>query len=123
MREIKNLEHTKKLIKIYRSITVDRIKMHIFNDDKCFAGFAIAARLTGFGHKETCVLCPVVNGWCPNCISGTDAYSSAAPCSAHKTYKNIACAKTPGKLRLAFSKRADYLEKAVKKYKESLTQL
>lgn len=123
MREVKNLEHTKKLIEIYRSITVDRIKMHIFNDDDGFIGHLIAARLTGFGSKETCILCPVVNGYCPKCINGRNNFSSAAPCVEHKTYENILRAKTPGKLRLAFSKRADYLEKSIKKYEESLTQL
>lgn len=128
MDEIKNLEAAKKLLKKYRSITLEAITKK-WNELVYTNGGEVLSHITGFGTFSTCSLCRCAgyhkNDFsndepnCMNCIY-TAFYNELAlngcsyPCILHKSYHAISSAKTPEELFDAIHNRADYLEKVIK---------
>lgn len=128
MDEVKNLEAAKKLLKKYRSITLEAITKK-WNELVYTDGEEVLSSITGFGAIKTCSLCRCVGYHdsnflyeepnCVNCIY-TAFYNELAleghdyPCILHKSYHAISSAKTPEELFDAIHNRADYLEKVIK---------
>jgi hypothetical protein len=125
--EPKNLKAAKNLVKKYRSITIEEINKQASRIDTKFdlymlhfpLGNTVARKLTGFGHVSKCKLCSSVMYYCPGCIYyDTKSEFIKRFClrgENEKTYRAIADAKTPTKLLVAFKKRADHIEKIIKK--------
>ena len=109
----------KELIKKYRSITRANIALMV---DEGFPWNVIKEELTGFGDKNSCVLCQDAKSYyyfndefCKNCgwmeLTGekcTSIYKS------YETYIKIERAQTIEDLYQAYQDRADYMEKVLK---------
>jgi len=114
----KNVKAAEKLIKRYRSITLSEIKENVaINAEGVFNARGTAYTLTKFGHATKCTLCAAVSCCCSKCIYGdNDDFYNDCTCGENgKTYNDIDNAKTPLKLRNAFRKRADHIEKKLSK--------
>ncbi len=137
---MKNIKAAKKLIELYRKITLDEIKEVWMAERKilCGSGDArvylgvygnvIAEKLTGFGDACICLLCREtmkieksflknknIKHICSNCIYISPATSSTIepPCndgSNKETFSDIMFAETPEKLLKAFRARANHIE-------------
>ena len=110
------IEAAKKLIDLYRSITVEEVKrrwrtMTMFN-----IGGLVAKRLTGFGQKNRCLLCQSIKRRCNSCIySGSRTGYLFCNFEVHeKSYCDIENADTPRKLVNAMKRRANHIENILK---------
>lgn len=114
MKNIKNIEAAKKLVKRYRSITVEEI-------DKARAKYResrlVLQELTGFGDSSTCTLCDSLYKGCYECIWSIRQNRHTLKC-INTTYKSISNFKSSEGLLKAYRKRADVLEELINKYKE-----
>ena len=122
--KVKNRKEARLLIEKYRSISLKDIKavsvriankrgLHVLDG---------AETLTGFGKINKCILCkPIGNPPfdCTGCIHYelTGRPHSFSPCTGTKFYDDISKATTPTKLRNAFRRRADYIEKLLEEAK------
>jgi hypothetical protein len=118
----KNIEEAKALIKKYRSITIEKIKRLWGKQPRVTffrMGEDVANKLTGFGRLESCPLChPITKRLRPNCNECIYRSASFSECQIgenEKTYDAIYGAETPRQLLTAFHKRADHIEKLLKK--------
>jgi len=108
----KNIKAAKKLIKKYRSITVEDIK----KAHEEFPFQVIANRLTGIGDYEACPLCTSINHNCEICI-----YQGFNQCTHDEnafTYFRIQSATNPRQLVIAFKARADHIENLLTQWED-----
>lgn len=120
------IEIAKKLVKRYRSITLEQAEKAYLKTKKTngypIGGF-VAKKLTGFGSTSSCKLCGACWGSCSNCIYYSYSFylSLLFPClngKNKKTYEAIRDAETPKQFIKAIRKRADHIEKILKKLEE-----
>jgi hypothetical protein len=104
-----NIQAAKDLIKRYKEITLEDIigaeSKPLAKDSFDFErwGTRTAAKLTGFGSKQTCPLCLSVNVNCDICIHN-------GICTIGITYTSIKMADKPEQLLQAFKARANYIK-------------
>jgi hypothetical protein len=116
----KNLKEAKKLVKRYRSITIEEIERELKKSafPRSIMGSEVAKELAGYGSSSTCTLCKVVRAeGCSECIYSFKKYNdfSCIIGANEKTYHAISDACTPTELLAAFKKRASHIEKTIKK--------
>jgi len=106
---ITNLEEFEALIKKYRSITLEEITAPPNIIHVALHGDSTARRLTGFGDKDTCILCK--KSKCEGCVYGVlHTFCNSTKSRSNITFNAIRFSKTPEKLLEAFRNRADYME-------------
>lgn len=104
----KNIEQATALIKRYRIIDLTQIQRAWISSARL-----TAQRLTGISSWDTCSLCKAIKVKCEKCIY---QYDMGCIRDEHeKTYDAILGAKTPKGLLSAFRKRADHIEKYMKR--------
>lgn len=118
---IANIEQTKQLIQMYKSITLSQIE-ELWNKPKMYSvrprSAEVAHSITGFSDGGKCILCSGVACYeCIHTINDTRVFKYS--CSFHNTYSKIDSATTPSNLLTAFGKRAEYLESLLTKYYNS----
>jgi hypothetical protein len=120
---IKNYNQTIDLIRRYRSITLEQIRMEW---GKHYCSHDVAKALTGYGTTGTCLLCKPIrtNHSCTGCIHMTGNKMGSSydiHClhgHSHNTYYQIGIADSPEELLSTFKNRADYLERLYWKAKK-----
>lgn len=115
---VENIEAAKKLVELYRSITIEQLKevynkLYIEDDTIYFED--VLHEITGFGSTKTCHLCKPINGHCSDCIHGRENYTADCPCIYDETYENITDAESIETLYYAIQDRADYIESLINK--------
>lgn len=127
---VANIEATKMLIKTYESISHQMIKKaadHLEDNGNMdeYDAEMVASELTGYGMKNTCVLCLAVKieatVHCNRCIhvrgKGIKAYDDEGVyCLRHHTYIDIDRSKNDNELLFAIKARAKYLQSLVDDY-------
>lgn len=104
-----NIKEARKLVKLYRSITVKQIR-------ECMARLAThsmaycAQELTGFSRTNECILCKRVFEQCHMCIYSETGRFGCCHGNNLKTYYAVYNADNPKELKLAFRKRADHID-------------
>lgn len=104
----KHINAVGSLINLYRSVSIEEIKE---TRKRCINYWETASELTGFGTDD-CMLCMTAL-FCSSCIHNVVRGDS---CGCHKTYDAIKYSKSAKGLKTALNKRANYLEKLLKKY-------
>lgn len=107
-----NIKAAKELVKLYNSMTIEKI-------DNCKEPFDDFCKkqnaLTGFGNSETCTLCKSIIQSCPNCI-----YNGIYGCINGKfkaSYVAIAETRDSESLLKAYKERAKVISKLLKSIK------
>lgn len=131
----KHLDAVKRLIRRYRSLALKKISDALRHD---FAAGALNT-LTGFGNKDTCMLCQTARqpykkcvGNCIYCIHGHGVPINTIKesrknefaiyvCMIDDTYADMDLAWIPEDLMAACRARADYLEKLLDIYNNWLS--
>jgi len=106
-----SIDAARKLIELYRSITVEQVEeleesLEYIRD---YYGEHLASILTGFSLPSKCLLCKAVNEDCRICIY-TNGYIGCIDDENTETYQAIKIAKSPEALVYAFNKRADHIQ-------------
>lgn len=114
-----SIDAAKKLIVLYRSITVEQIEKveeELGDIGKNYYGQKLASEITGFSMSSKCLLCKAVNEDCRICI-----YTNRFGCISDEnweTYQAIKMAKSPEALVYAFNKRADHIQSILNNLKK-----
>ena len=110
---MKNIEAAKKLLKEYKSITLEQLeqKYKRYPNNK---GKFIMQTFTGFG-TIFCTLCKSVNGNCSNCIYSFKNEKPSLQCM-DIIYKEIEKASSAEELYNAIQKRISYLTHIIEWY-------
>lgn len=114
----KCIEAAKKLAAIYRRITLEQIKKKI-KANRTYTPEDALWEMTGFGRRNSCIICNAVGNCCANCIYNIEEegyFQSQCACTKHETYKDIQLAGTPVELFGAIQRRAAYIESLIKEY-------
>ena len=104
---MKNIKEFKELIEKYESITLEDIVLAEATVDVFEYGFDIAQYLTGYGSKNSCMLCGAINSDCSQCVWGKVEFNFG--CIVHPTFKAIENAEDAKELLQAFKNRAAYM--------------
>lgn len=114
-----SINAARKLIALYRSITVEQIEKveeELGDIGKNYYGQKLASEITGFSMSSKCLLCKAVNEDCNICI-----YTNRFGCISDEnweTYQAIKMAKSPEALVYAFNKRADHIQSILNNLKK-----
>lgn len=114
-----SINAARKLIALYRSITIEQIEKveeELGYIDEDYYGEDLAGKITGFARTSKCLLCKAVNEDCRICI-----YTNRFGCISDEnidTYQAIKMAKSPEALVYAFNKRADHIESILNNLKK-----
>lgn len=106
----KSIDAAIKLIELYNSITVEQVKEFekSLGYDVYYYGEYIAGKITGFGRKQTCLLCNAVKDCCSRCIY--ENYIGCIRGENAETYCNIKSATNAEELVSAFKARAMHIQ-------------
>jgi hypothetical protein len=104
-----NIKEFKKLIDVYKSITIDKIKSTKKNKDWAFFGAAKMSNLTGFGENTTCPLCKAVFD-CSECIYVIKTDDSCDDCNNRESFTKIKWSKNSKQLYDAIQQRIKRME-------------
>ena len=116
-----NIKATKKLIKKYRDLTVEKIeeiKREIKEEKGEISGYYVVQKYSGFGNPSECSLCNAVSSLdgkeCDKCIHLLAGKGLSTYC-LNVTYKNVSKRIQSRAILRAVYKRAGYLEKLLSK--------
>ena len=102
-----SIEAAKKLIEKYESLTLKDV----------IGG--TPQTITGFGHKETCILCKVSDLYCHGCIyTKKETTHLCYHEESAETFNAVASADSPEALLKAYYNRAQYIRKVLKDIEE-----
>jgi hypothetical protein len=107
-----SIDAARKLIALYRRITVEQIEKveeELGDIGENYYGEKLASEITGFSMPSKCLLCKAVNEDCNKCIY-KNGYIGCISDKNMETYQAIKMAKSPEALVYAFNKRADHIQ-------------
>ena len=106
-----SIDAARKLIELYKSITVEKVEQVEEKLDlhDVYYGECIASEITGFALPSKCLLCKAVDEKCDICIY-QNGFIGCISDDNRETYYAIKMAKSPEALVFAFNARADHIQ-------------
>lgn len=111
---MKNIEAAKKLLEMYKSITLEQLEED-YKENPILVGFDFLNKITGFGDTNSCILCKAVYKVCVSCIYSFRVGERLFPC-VDKIYIEMDRATSAEELFNAIQKRISYLTHIIEWY-------